>query len=344
MSLDFLSRALLGNVEKYLAAARGPYEDDIKARLKAIDSIWALGEIGDPKLMSKLSEFYSESDDVLRVNLIISMGKISKGDGKAGPFLLKVAASTEETEPVRAVAFEMLEKIGYPSSITNLARSRHTGIEKGDIVYTGGMLGSMAGWVSPDLPVGHSGLFLGTEVNNGRINILVTDCIPNYFTPGGVRNIRSWYHFTHHFFYPYYGNRTTPVKPTPVQRKQLVDLGYKLGGLGLRYNNTHLTQKGPVSFDCVGYTEYIYEQVGLNPTDNSYETGAGWPLTPWEQFIALKPNFPGRPEPTYPLTNVVTHPHQGLITGDFIYLPADFTIKSVQVPEVNTDIRPAPAD
>ena len=336
-----MSKNLLANIEHYMTNARGPYEDDIKARLEAIDSIWELGEMGEPELMSRLEEFYSKSDDVIKINLIISIGKL-KNNSKGGPFLYNIAASAEETEPVRAAAFEMLDRVGYPAAVNNLARSKRMGIERGDLVYTGGMLGSMAGWFNPDLPVGHSGLFMGTEVNNGKINILVTDCIPNYFTPGGVRNIRSWYYFTHHFFYPYYGNRTTPVKPTPAQRESLVELGYKLGGLGLRYNNTHLTQKGPVEFDCVGYTEYIYEQVGLNPTDNSYEEGIGWPLTPWEQFISVRPNFPDRDRQAAPASLVEKHPRR--ITVDFMNLPADFAVKGLQAPEINTDIRSSAAN
>ena len=68
-------------------------------------------------------------------------------------------------------------------------------------------------------------------------------------------------------------------------------LALELGEKGLKYDITHFSQKGPVEFDCVGYTEYIYETAaGLNPTDDSYETGFGWPLTPWEQFSSLAVN------------------------------------------------------
>ena len=59
----------------------------------------------------------------------------------------------------------------------------------------------------------------------------------------------------------------------------------------VRYDGNHLNQKGKVvqriggywEFDCVGFTERIYEDIGLNPTSNSYESGWGWPLTPGEQ-------------------------------------------------------------
>jgi hypothetical protein len=59
----------------------------------------------------------------------------------------------------------------------------------------------------------------------------------------------------------------------------------------VRYDGNHLNQKGKWfsgsggywEFDCVGFTERIYEDIGLNPTSNSYESGWGWPLTPGEQ-------------------------------------------------------------
>lgn len=285
-------KALLATVEIYMSSRgnKGIYEDNLKARLKAIDSIWSLGEIGDPKLMNSLAKFYAEADDVIKLNLIISMGKL-KENGKSGPYLFNIAASAQETGAVRAAAFEMLEHIGYPSRIADLTPPMNAGIEDGDLIYSGGLAGIVSGgWVSPDLPIGHTGIFAGTEVKDGRINVVIGECVPNFFNPGGVRNVYSWKAFTHQFIYPYYGNRTTQVKPTAAQRGQIVKLALELGRKGYKYSNTHFSQKGPVEFDCVGYTEYIYEQAGLNPTDDSYETGFGWPLTPWEQFIATKPN------------------------------------------------------
>jgi len=62
------------------------------------------------------------------------------------------------------------------------------------------------------------------------------------------------------------------------------------------YDFNHLDQKGTWfkhtyfwesashwEFDCVGFVERIMEDIGLNPTANSYESGLGWPLTPSEQ-------------------------------------------------------------
>ncbi|MDD2805437.1 MAG: HEAT repeat domain-containing protein [Elusimicrobiales bacterium] len=334
--------ALLANVETYQAAAaspnKGPYEDNLKARLKAIDSIWALGEIGDPRLMAKLSKFYGQSDDVLKINLIISIGKLKK-NSKAGPYMFDIAADARETEVVRAAAFELLEHIKYPSTVINLQRSA-TGIEKADLIYTGGITGSISGWFSPDLPIGHAGLFVGTEAKDGKLNVVIADCVPDNFKPGGVRNIYSWYNFTHHYMYPYYGNRTTAAKPTAAQRERIAKLGIEMGKKGLHYSDTHFSQKGPVDFDCVGYTEYLYEAVGLNPTDNSYETGAGWPLTPWEQFISVKPAA-AKPAGAIivPNQNIVT-PSQAIITNGFNALGGAFGTLGLRAPEVNTDIQP----
>lgn len=283
---------LLNNIESYTeapeSAAKGAFENSLKARLRAIESIWALGELGDPRLMSRLQKFYADSDDVLKMNLIISMGKLER-TAKAGPFLRAVAADPAEAEVVRAVAFEALDLAGTPVSIPGLERSRRVGIEKADLIYTGGIVGTVSGWFSPDLPIGHSGIFAGTEAKGGRINVVITDCVPNNFKPGGVRNIYSFYNFTHQYKFPFYGFRSTLPRPTAAQRDLIVARGLELGKKGLRYNDTHFTQKGPVEFDCVGYTEFLYESAGLNPTPNSYETGAGWPLTPWEQFITVVP-------------------------------------------------------
>lgn len=306
----------LQTVETYLSSVRstkGIYEDNLKARLKAIDSIWALGELGNPRLMSKLARFYVEADDVVKMNLIISVGKLEKNT-KAGPYLFDIAANPLETEAVRSVAFEMLEHIGYPSTVINLQRSEKVGIEKADLIYTGGIVGTISGWFSPDLPIGHAGLFVGTEVKDGKIKPVITDCVPNNFKPGGVRNIDSWYNFTHHYKFPFYGNRTTSPRPTAEQRDAIAKLGLEMGAKGLKYNDSHFSQKGPEEFDCVGYTEFLYESIGLNPTDNSYETSWGWPLTPWEQFIAVKPNT-SLPGPiVLPNNGNIITPSQAIIT------------------------------
>lgn len=342
-SRDAAINALLANIENYQAAARTPnkgvYEDNLKARLKAIDSIWSLGEIGDPRLMTSLKKFYAESDDVIKMNIIISMSKLKKTD-KAGPYVFDIAANPRETEVVRALAFEVLELIKYPSTVINLTRSAEVGIDKADLLYTGGITGSISGWVSPDLPVGHAGLFIGTEAKDGKIKVVIADCVPDFFKPGGVRNIDSWHNFTHDFMYPYYGSRTTPVKPTPEQRERIAKLAIEMGNKGLTYSDTHFSQKGPVKFDCVGYTEFLYEAVGLNPTENSYETGWGWPLTPWEQFIAVRPTSRPQSPIILPNNGNIIVPGQAIITQSFNSLTGAFGLTGVRAPEVSTDIQP----
>ncbi|GAB4031477.1 MAG: hypothetical protein Fur0012_08740 [Elusimicrobiota bacterium] len=162
-------------------------------------------------------------------------------------------------------------------------------LEKADIIYTGGIFGIPYDWVG-DLPLGHVGLFAGTEKKDGKIQAVIIDCVPDYFKPGGIRKV-SWKHFTHDFRYPYYGNRTTSKKPTAEQRENMVKKAESM--LKPRaYSFLHDSQKGPDKFDCVGFVEYIYEKVGLNPTPNDQETGLGWPLTPSEQFYATVANSP----------------------------------------------------
>ena len=279
---------LLTNVRSYLNSS-GSDKNAVNARLAAINSIWSLGEIGNSAVLTDLVKFYKASDDTLKINNLISMGKLT-GNADAAPFIKGVAASPRETEAVRAAAFEMLEELGQSASITDLAPSLSAGIADGDILFAGGLTGDITSWVSPDLPVGHAGIFAGAEIKNGRIYVKIGDCVPNFFTPGGVRNVSAWKNFTHLFKYPYYGNRTSKPAPTPAQRNKIVELSIEMGEKGLHYDITHISQKGPVEFDCVGYSEYIYEAVGLNPTDNSYETGLGWPLTPWEQFAGTVPS------------------------------------------------------
>jgi hypothetical protein len=335
---------LIATIEDYLAQgeSRGQYDVNMKLRLKAIDSIWSLGEIGNPNVMAKLSKYYNQSDPVLRINIIISIGKL-KTNRAAAPYLVSIAGSETETNSVRAAAFEMLEKVGWTGPVPSLTLSKLPDIEKADMIYTGGITGSISGWVSPDLPIGHAGLFLGTEVRNGKIKVIIADCVPDFFKPGGVRNIDTWENFTHQFMYPYYGNTTTPVKPTAGQRTRIAAMAIAMGKKGLTYSDTHMSQKGPTLFDCVGYTEYLYEQAGLNPTDNSFETGMGWPLTPYEQFAATRLNLPAKAGAPA-AASAAKAPDQGIITGGAASLTKTFGMEGVQVPLIAADIQPETAD
>lgn len=336
---EFAVEALLANLDDYRAGSgnRGLYEDGVKARLKAIDSVWSLGEIGDPRLMDEFSKAYTQADDIIKINLIVGMGKLKKNE-KAGPYIYNIAADVKETEVVRAAAYEMLEHLGYPAPAAS--RSASVGMEKGDLIFTGGIVGTVSGWVSPDMPVGHSGIFAGTEIKDGRLRVVIADCVPNFFKPGGVRNIYAWHNFTRQYEFPFYGNRTSKIKPTPAQRDQIVKLGLAMGKLGLKYK---LFKKGPVEYDCVNYTEFLYEKAGLNPTDNSYESGAGWPFTPWEQFEATRPDTV-TPGPVAVSKGGGNAADLELITRQLGSLAGAFGTKAAQPAEVNTDIRPEAAN
>lgn len=337
---EFAVEALLATVETYQASGsnKGAYEEKLKERLKAMDAIWALGELGNPALQSRLEKFYAQADTVQKVNLVISMGRLKKG-ANAGPYLYKIAADPKEAEVVRAAAFEMLDLLGLPAALPGLVRSE-AGIDKADLIFTGGIVGTVSGWVSPDFPIGHAGVFAGTELKNGRINIVIADCVPNNFKPGGVRNIYSWYNFTHQYNFPFYGNRTTPVKPTPAQRDRIVSLGLELGAKGIKYNDTHFTQKGPAEFDCVGYTEFLYESAGLNPTPAKLESGLGWPLTPFEQFAATRPSAPAHGPAPLPGDGHNAVPGQAVLNSAFGALTGAFGMKGVQPLEIPAEIRP----
>lgn len=297
MKNAFSAAMLSANVESYLGSG-GTGNDAVRARLAAINSIWSLGEIGGPGAAADLLRFYKNSDNTLRINEVIGLGKT--GGAGAAAFIKSVAASGKETETVRAAAFEMLEEMGQGVPAGGLVPSQSAGIADGDIIYAGGLLGDYMEWVSPDLPLGHTAIFAGVRAGNGRLYVLIGDCVPNFFKPGGVRNITAWKDFTHQFHYPYYGNMTTSPAPTAGQRAAIVALSAELGKKGYKYDITHLSQKGPVQFDCVGYSEYIYEAAGLDPTDESYESGLGWPLTPWEQYAGLVSNT--APTPPHILT------------------------------------------
>lgn len=336
----FAAEALLANVENYQASrdAKGAYEDDLNARIKALDSIWALGEIGDPKVMGRLLKLFDTSDDVVKINMAIGAGKTKSGD--ASKFLYELAGKTDESNVVRAAAYEMLGEIRAKAPAARL--SAKDGMEKGDLIYTGGIFGIPQGWIK-ETPVGHAGLYGGTEVKDGKIVVVIYDCVPDNFKPyGGVRKIYSFYNFTHHTMYAFYGNRVTKTRPTPAQRDLIIKAAR--AKLGHHYSDTHFSQKGPEDFDCVGYTEYAYEAAGLNPTPNNQETGWGWPLTPAEQFAATVPNSHASKtslQAAAPVRFTVTSPSQSIITDGIGALNSAFGLKSADLPEVSTDIQPS---
>ena len=335
----FAVKDLLLLIENYLASysTMGPYEAGMLARIKAIDSVWALGEIGDPAATQKLLKFFGESDNVVKINIAISAGKTNSGYAKK--FLSSLAGNTSEASAVRAAAFETLA--GSKASAAAPGAALADGIEKGDIIYAGGRMGIPQSWIA-DVPVGHSGIFGGTELMDGKLVVVIYDCVPDTFQPyGGVRRIYSWKDFTHQNKYPYYGNRVSKVRPTAAQRKKII-LAAK-AKLGLHYSDTHFQQKGPDLFDCVGYTEYAYEAAGLNPTPDEQETGWGWPLTPAEQFAATVANTQMRPPLAMAGGGSGRAPRTEIIPNTIDTLLKAYGMEGRSgLPEVNSDIRPEP--
>jgi len=101
--------ALFANIESYKINSlnKGPYEENLKAKLSAIDSIWSLGEIGNPIIINRLAKLYATSDEVLKVNIVISIGKTKTK--KAIKILQNIADSTKEADLVRATAWEIID-------------------------------------------------------------------------------------------------------------------------------------------------------------------------------------------------------------------------------------------
>ncbi|MBI4656707.1 MAG: HEAT repeat domain-containing protein [Elusimicrobia bacterium] len=281
---------LLDNIDDYVRDQKhkGAYEENLKKKLKAIDSIWALGEIGDPIVMSSLLNFYDESDETVRMNIIISIGKFkTKGARNILEILIK---SSNETVVIKSMAFEMLDEMkGSPENLI-MAQPSPSSIRSGDLIYSGGLTGAPL-IITGELPVGHAGIFAGTEIENGKITPVIADCVPNWFKPyGGVRKIIKWKHFLHNYKYPFYGNRTLKMPPDEKQRQDIVQIALQMAAAGFKYTEKHLQQKGPELYDCVGFTEAVYERAGMNPTPNEKESGWGWPLTVAEQFESTVSN------------------------------------------------------
>ncbi len=336
---EFAADALLANVQRFQAEtrSRGLYEVNLKARIKAIDSIWSLGEIANPKSTEKLLKFFADSDNVVKVNIAVSAGKTKAEFSKK--FLYALAGNTSESSVVRAAAYEMLEENKAPAPAPGVSLA--DGIEKGDIIYTGGIFGIPQNWIG-DMPVGHAGIFGGTEVRDGKLVVVIYDCVPDFFKPyGGVRKVYAWKYFTHENSYPFYGNRVSKVRPTKAQRELIIKAA--IAKLGHHYSDTHLSQKGPEDYDCVGYTEYAYEAAGLNPTPDDQETGWGWPLTPAEQYAATVANTQMKPPLMIAGNADIKSTQQEIINKDVTGLLKSYGIK-IQASEVPANIRFEPVN
>lgn len=323
---------LVASIDSYLGGAgnKGAYEDDFRARMAALDAVWALGEINSPVVMKELQRLYRSSDEVFRLNIAFGAGK--QGVEKAAAFLRAVAVNVNETEPVRSAAFEILDRLGRSEGLSAAPSVVSSAITPADLLYTGGQTGTISEWFADMLPIGHTGIYGGTRIEDGRILPVIYDCVPNYFKPGGVRTV-GWYNYTHHFKHPLYAVKTSKTPPTAAQRETILSVARELQGKD--YGLTHVQQKGPDTFDCVGYSEHAYERAGINVTPDEYETGWGWPLTPAEQYdfavnVGARPGAWAQQTPSG-----IIAPNPGIITGSFGALGAAFGSGSaVEPPEV----------
>ncbi len=105
----YASRYLENSIEDFLYNSDKSGEKDIKKKIAAINSIWALGEIGSPAVMKKLESYYNSSDEVLRINIIFSMGKLKNKKGL--PYIKKIAFNPLESDAVRSAAYEMIDEL-----------------------------------------------------------------------------------------------------------------------------------------------------------------------------------------------------------------------------------------
>jgi len=187
--------------------------------------------------------------------------------------LLSAAPQADPT--VRLNIDAALAKIaGRPAAGGRAEEPAAAHLEPGDILFRKGYFGLLNPAIGAQA-AGHVGVYAGVE--NGE-HMVIEGWLP-------VRKVSLKVFIGN---WPYYGNRTTPVRPTAAQRAAIVD--YVRAQLGKGYDMAHTGQKGPGKFDCVGLAEAAYEAAGLNPTPDEFESGWGWPLTPTEQYEHTLPN------------------------------------------------------
>lgn len=78
-------------------------------KITSINSIWALGELSEPSSINLLLDLFGTADEVKKINIVIAVSKIKTTE--VMNWLETVSNSSQETEPVRALAKEMIGKI-----------------------------------------------------------------------------------------------------------------------------------------------------------------------------------------------------------------------------------------
>ncbi|MFA6434921.1 MAG: hypothetical protein WCW52_09520 [Elusimicrobiales bacterium] len=219
-----------------------------------------------PRAAAGLRDASSKADRLSAIDAIWALGELR--DGASIQFLKNMLPSADRTVRLNLLAALKKMRAAPPETIAKLEEAEFSAIPPGDILFREGNFGIL----SPGLPVGHTGIFAGME-NRTPMMIHSTS---KY---GGVAKGDMEIFIAGH---PYYGNRTTAVRPTAEQRAGIIS--WLTEQYGKPYDTLHSTQKGPDTFDCVGLTEAAYEHVGLNPTPDELEAGPGWPLEPYEQY------------------------------------------------------------
>lgn len=218
------------------------------------------------------------NDRLALINVIWALGELGKPESVKT--IVKAFPSADQAMRLNMIAaldkIKSAEAAAALNKITIAGQDKEFGtMETGDLLFRKGYFGLLNPIIKAQ-PVGHVAIYIGKE--NGEPMVIHSWLIVEKIT-------------LHKFIHnrPFYGNYTTSPKPSIAQRNKIVD--YLVSQLGKLYSMSHLSQKGPEKFDCVGLAEAAYESAGLNPTPNEFESGWGWPLTPTEQYEHTSPNF-----------------------------------------------------
>ncbi|MDO8804926.1 MAG: YiiX/YebB-like N1pC/P60 family cysteine hydrolase [Elusimicrobiota bacterium] len=223
---------------------------------------------------AKSTGFDSGGAYIKLINSVWALGEVGGADAEW--VLRKALPSADRT--VRLNIAAALDKIGSRSSGSPAASGLEAAaghMEPGDILFRKGYFGILNSLIEAQT-VGHVGVYAGLE--NGKHMVIE-----------GWQPVRKVQLSTFVGDWPFYGNYTTSPRPTRPQRDMILE--YASAQLGKGFDMSHVAQKGPAKFDCVGLAEAAYEAAGLNPTPDDFETGWGWPLTPTEQYEHTVPNF-----------------------------------------------------
>ncbi len=257
------------NVLDNAAAVSAGLKLRVERDIPSEDVLFRFLEAGAGKIViGETAEFLENK--LMIIDAVWALGEI--GDTGSARRLAEFCPTADNTVKLNIEA--ALSKIKSGGDIPKPCFPDPSAIIPGDLLFRKGYVGTFNP-VTGDDPVGHAGIYIGFENDQPMVidaGLIMRKITLNFF-------IRDW---------PYYGNRTTFPAPDQPQRKMIID--FAAAQIGKPYDMLHSTQKGPEKFDCVGLTEAAYEYAGLNPTPDNLESGAGWPLTPYEQYSHTLPS------------------------------------------------------